>query len=135
MVAPSGHGHLFAAELHGQREHWPPCPGTTGFEFAGRIDNLRIYNSALTQAQIAADMDTPVGQTSPTDPTPPTVVIDNPINNATVSDIITVTADAADNVSVAGVSYFVDGTQEAWKTRQIPMHSTGTRAPTKVLTR
>ena len=54
-------------------------------------------------------MGTPVGQTSPTDPTPPTVVIDNPINSATVSDIITVTADAADNVGVGGVSFFVDG--------------------------
>ena len=36
--------------------------GSTGFEFAGRIDNLRIYSSALTQAQIAADMGAPVGQ-------------------------------------------------------------------------
>ena len=34
--------------------------GLSGFEFAGRIDNLRIYNSALTQAQITADMGTPV---------------------------------------------------------------------------
>jgi Concanavalin A-like lectin/glucanases superfamily len=30
--------------------------GSTGFEFSGRIDDMRIYNSALTQAQITADM-------------------------------------------------------------------------------
>src|SRR5262245_57898429 len=35
--------------------------GSNGYEFSGRIDNLRIYNSALTQAQIMADMGTPVG--------------------------------------------------------------------------
>ena len=32
-----------------------------GFYFQGRIDELRLYNAALTQTQIQADMNTPVG--------------------------------------------------------------------------
>ena len=34
---------------------------TGGFYFQGRIDDLRVYNTALSQAQIQADMNTPVG--------------------------------------------------------------------------
>ena len=43
------------------------------------------------------------------DPTPPTVTIDSPAAGAAVSDIVTVTADAADNVGVVGVQFSVDG--------------------------
>ncbi len=43
------------------------------------------------------------------DGTPPTVSITSPSANAQVSDIISVTADAADNVAVSGVQFFVDG--------------------------
>jgi hypothetical protein len=32
-----------------------------GYYFKGMIDDLRVYNSALSQAQIQADMNTPVG--------------------------------------------------------------------------
>jgi glucose/arabinose dehydrogenase len=39
--------------------------------FAGVIDNLRIYNRALSLAEIQADMATPVGGTAPPDTTPP----------------------------------------------------------------
>jgi hypothetical protein len=34
---------------------------TGGFAFQGRIDDLRVYNTALNQAQIQADMNTPIG--------------------------------------------------------------------------
>jgi glucose/arabinose dehydrogenase len=47
---------------------------------------------------------------APTDTTPPTVAVTSPVDNATVSDIVTVSADAADNDRVAGVQFFVDGT-------------------------
>lgn len=43
------------------------------------------------------------------DTTPPTVSITAPANNAQVADIINVTADASDNVAVAGVQFLVDG--------------------------
>jgi Concanavalin A-like lectin/glucanases superfamily len=32
-----------------------------GQQFAGRIDEVRIYNTALSAAQIQTDMNTPVG--------------------------------------------------------------------------
>ena len=39
--------------------------------FAGLIDNLRIYNRALTAAEVQQDMATPVGGSGPPDTTPP----------------------------------------------------------------
>ena len=46
-------------------------PGISGHNFNGRIDDVRIYNRALTQTEIQADMNTPVaGGTG--DLTPPT---------------------------------------------------------------
>ena len=44
------------------------------------------------------------------DTTAPTVAITAPVEAATVSGTVTVTADAADNVGVAGVQFRVDGT-------------------------
>ena len=41
----------------------------SGYYFNGVIDDLRIYNRALSQAEIQADMNTPVGSPQPT-PTP-----------------------------------------------------------------
>jgi hypothetical protein len=82
-------------------------PGTAGFEFAGRIDDLRIANQAETQSQIQADMATPLAQ--PSDTTAPQVQITSPSAGAQVSSIVTVTANATDNVGVAGVQFFVDG--------------------------
>jgi uncharacterized repeat protein (TIGR01451 family) len=43
-----------------------------GQYFAGRIDEVRVYGGALGQAQIVADMNTPVGGTPPPDTQPPT---------------------------------------------------------------
>jgi chitodextrinase len=36
-------------------------PGSNNFNFNGRIDDVRIYNRALTAADVLADMNTPVG--------------------------------------------------------------------------
>ena len=46
---------------------------------------------------------------SSSDSTPPAIVITSPANNAQVSGIVTVTADANDNVGVTGVQFLVDG--------------------------
>ena len=65
------------------------------------------------------------------DSTPPTVSITAPANNAQVSGIVNVTADASDNVAVAGVQFLVDGVTTgvedtvapyalAWDTRTVP---------------
>jgi glucose/arabinose dehydrogenase len=80
-----------------------------GFGFIGRIDDVRIYNRALTVAEIRTDMSTALGGGSPSDPNPPTVAITAPANNAQVSDIVNVTADASDDVGVSGVQFLVDG--------------------------
>jgi glucose/arabinose dehydrogenase len=81
--------------------------GVAGFEFAGRIDDVRIADHALTQSQIQSDMATRLGQ--PADTTAPQVQISSPASGAQLSDIVTVTATASDNVGVGGVQFFVDG--------------------------
>jgi glucose/arabinose dehydrogenase/chitodextrinase len=102
-----------------------------GFGFNGVIDEVRIYARALTQAEVQADMGTPLGTGPPSDLTPPSVSIVSPASGAQVSDIVTVTADAADDVGVAGVQFFVDGVSTgaedteapyglAWDTRTAP---------------
>jgi uncharacterized repeat protein (TIGR01451 family) len=55
---------------------------TYGQWFAGRIDEVRVYNAALTQAQIQADMATPIGGGPPPDTDPPT-----PPTNLTATSI------------------------------------------------
>lgn len=100
--------------------------------FKGLLDDLRIYNRTLTLAQIQTDMVTPVGHTGAGgDVSPPEVVIDSPSAGDQVSNIVTVTADATDNVGVAGVQFFVDGNATGvedttdpyaltWDTRTLP---------------
>ncbi len=81
--------------------------GTTalsGQYFAGLIDEVRIYNRALTQAEIQTDMNTPVAP----DVINPTVSITAPAAG-NVSGTLNVTATAADNISVTGVQFLLDG--------------------------
>jgi Big-like domain-containing protein len=47
------------------------------------------------------------------DTTPPSVAITSPLNGATVSGTVNVTASASDNVGVAGVQFFLDGVLRA----------------------
>src|SRR5438309_1859832 len=77
--------------------------------FQGRIDEVRIYNRALTQAEIQADMATPVGGTPPPpDTTPPVVNLTSPAPGATVFNQVSVSAVASDNVGIAGVQFLLD---------------------------
>ena len=39
--------------------------------FKGQIDDVRVYSRSLSAAELQADMNTPVGGTAPTAPTPP----------------------------------------------------------------
>jgi hypothetical protein len=71
----------------------------------GAIDEVRYYKRLLTPAEITTDMNTPIGN----DATPPTVNITNPSNNSSVTGTISVTANAADNIGVAGVQFLLDG--------------------------
>ena len=87
----------------GQR---PGVPGT--FNFRGKIDDVRLYSRALTQAEIQADMTTPVPG-APSDTTPPNVAITAPTAGSSVFNLVSVVADASDNVAIGGVQFQLDG--------------------------
>ncbi len=83
--------------------------GGSGYYFQGVIDEVRVYNRALSQAEIQSDMNAPVGNPV-VDTTAPVVALTAPtagqlLPNTTVS----VTASASDNVAVAGVQFLLDG--------------------------
>src|SRR5205814_797527 len=80
-----------------------------GEHFQGLIDEVRVYNRALSVSEIQTDMNTPISGTPPADTTPPTVAVTSPANGATVSATVTVSASASDNVGVAGVQFQLDG--------------------------
>jgi hypothetical protein len=79
-----------------------------GEYFRGNIDEVRIYNRALSLAEIQTDMSTPIGTTG-TDVVAPTVAVTAPAAGATVSGPVTVAASASDNVGVVGVQFLVNG--------------------------
>ena len=102
----------------------PPLNATVGtplggFYFQGTIDEVRVYNRALSQAEIQADMNQAVTP-STGDSTPPTVSISSPADGAQVTDTATIGASAADNVGVAGVQFFVDGVAAGPEDRTAP---------------
>ncbi len=69
-----------------------------GEHFQGRIDDLRIYNRALTLTEIQTDMNTPVGPPPPADTTLPVATITGPTSAATFA-----TADDAADLERDGV--------------------------------
>ncbi len=83
--------------------------GLSGFEFNGRIDDVRIANHALTQDQIQTDMITPLPAGTPnSDTVAPTISLTGPAPGI-VSGTVTVSAVASDNVGVSGVQFLLDG--------------------------
>jgi hypothetical protein len=77
-----------------------------GEYFSGLIDEVRIYDRASTPAEIQADMNLAVGAA---DTTAPTVSLTAPAAGSTVSGNVTVSANASDNIGVAGVQFMLDG--------------------------
>ncbi len=72
-----------------------------GQYFRGLIDEVRIYNIALTQAQIQADMNTPIGATAP-DTQPPTQPANLTATAASPSQINLTWTASTDNIAVTG---------------------------------
>lgn len=72
--------------------------------FAGLIDEVRIYNRALSQSEIQTDMNTPVGA----DGTAPNVSIASPASG-NVLGTVNISAIANDNVGVSGVQFLLNG--------------------------
>ena len=98
--------------------------------FNGTLDDVRLYTRAQSQTEVQSDMNTPLSAPA-FDPTAPSVTITSPVNDAVVSGSRTIIADAADDVGIAGVQFYVDGTPVGpedsappfaanWDTRLIP---------------
>jgi hypothetical protein len=77
--------------------------------FHGTIDNLRLYDRALSAEEIQGDMNTAVPSTPLVDATPPSVTITSPTSGATVAGTITLSADATDDVELASVQFRLNG--------------------------
>src|SRR5262245_5308789 len=79
-----------------------------GQYWQGLIDEVRIYNRALTAAQLQGDMNAPVVAIPP-DTTPPTVSILSPTGASTTTHVALFSATASDDVGVLSVEFRVDG--------------------------
>lgn len=86
--------------------------------FGGSIDDIRIYNRALSSDDVSAlfgmadtsgDTGGQTGTTTP-DTTAPTVSLTAPLSGASLTGTTTVSATASDASGVAGVSFYADGT-------------------------
>src|SRR5262245_4050797 len=89
-------------------------PGLSGFAFNGTIDEVRIYNRALSLAEIQADMNTAVGGTPPPPPpdtTAPTVPTGLAATAVSATQINLNWTASTDNVGVTG--YLVERCQGA----------------------
>lgn len=84
--------------------HYPGAFGGAEY-FPGLLDDVRLYNRALTATEITALYDS----APPLDTTPPTIAITAPLSGTTVTGTITVSASASDAVSVAGVQFQLNG--------------------------
>jgi glucose/arabinose dehydrogenase len=83
---------------------------TGGFNIRGVVDDVRIYTRVLSQAEIQADMNTPVSGGGGGDTAPPSVSLTAPSAGAVVSGTaVAVSATASDNLAVAGVQFLLDG--------------------------
>ena len=85
--------------------HYPGAFGGAEY-FPGLLDEVRIYNSALTANDVSALYS---ADNAASDTTPPSVSISAPASGATVSGTVTILAKATDNVGIAGVQLLVDG--------------------------
>ena len=73
--------------------------------YGARTATVTVTDSAGTQSSSLTG--------TGTDITPPTTQITQPLNNATVSGTVTVTATASDNIGIASIVIFIDNAQAA----------------------
>ena len=92
-----------------------------GQYFAGRIDEARVYNVALTASEIQTDMNTPIGSQSP-DSQPPTAPGALTASAASASQINLSWTASSDNVGVTG--YRVERCQGASCTNFVQVATT-----------
>jgi hypothetical protein len=82
--------------------------GNAGFEFAGRVDDTRVYERALTAAEIQADMLTSLGAPDTVAPSAPTDLSASVVSSSQID--LSWTA-STDNIAVTGYRVFRDGTE------------------------
>ena len=82
-----------------------------GQYFSGRIDDVRIYNRALTPTQIQTDMATPIGGAPPSDTQPPTAPTGLAATASSPTQVGLSWSAASDNVGV--VQYRIERCQGA----------------------
>jgi uncharacterized membrane protein YphA (DoxX/SURF4 family) len=103
--------------------------------YKGLLDDLRLYDRALTQPEIQTDMNTPAGTA---DTQPPTVSITAPAAGTVSGTAVTVSANASDDVTVAGVQFKLDGVnlgaEDTAAPYSIVWNSTGATNGTHALT-
>src|SRR5258705_10195530 len=76
---------------------------TGGYYFSGIIDELRIYNPGLSQAEIQTEIDSPIGGTPPpSDTTPPTAPSGLSATGTSSTQISLNWVASTDNVGVTG---------------------------------
>jgi len=85
---------------------WNTTTGSNGSHTLTAVATDSAGNSTTSSAVAVT-----VSNSAP-DSTPPTVSLTAPSNGATVSGTVTVTATASDNVGVANVKFYLDGTQQ-----------------------
>ena len=105
--------------------------GTVNEPTKGSVDDIRVYNRALTQSDITELFNNTGGSTTPpppppsSDTTPPTVSITSPSNGSTVSgSSVSITANASDNVGISGVQFKLNGSNLGSEDTQSPYSTT-----------
>ena len=101
-----------------------------GFYFNGVIDDVRIYNRALSQAEIQADMNTPVGSPTPT-PTPTATPTATSTPTATPTATPTSTATATPTATPTANSSNRDTDSNSYIHANPNGYSTATFTPTR----
>ena len=93
--------------------------------FSGLIDEVRVYNTALSQAQIQTDMTTPIGSGGSSDTQSPSAPTNLSATASTSSQVTLGWTGSTDNVGVTG--YFVERCQGASCTNfaQLPSSASG----------
>jgi methionine-rich copper-binding protein CopC len=80
-----------------------------GEYFTGLMDDVRIYNRPLSEAELHTDMSTPVGGLIET--VAPSGSLTAPANGSNLSGTVSVAASATDNIHVAGVQFLLNGAE------------------------
>ncbi len=83
--------------------------GTSGSQSTGALTASRTYTISCTGSGGTVTDSISVNVTPPPDTTPPAVSVSSPVSGSTVSGTVTVSANASDNIGVAGVQFRLNG--------------------------